>query len=179
MDELHYVAKLTIAITPGITAAIVAFMSGYEFPDHIVGHVFTHVKQKPVDLLKTLLITGCCALTALALKNAAASLAAHPNLFNLAPNSTDPWEYLYYALYVYGNYGVGMVLDLTACTKLLGLTQNIHPTSADNMISWLEQNPLTSETMIALKQNGFFNHRGDKPTFPRNELGAGGAYLNR
>ncbi|KTD54536.1 hypothetical protein Lsai_3358 [Legionella sainthelensi] len=170
MDELHYAAKLAIAITPGITAGIVAFMSGYEFPDHIIGNVFVHVKQKPVDLLKTLLITGCCALTALALKNAATSLASHPNLFNLTPNGTDPWEYLYYALYVYGNYGTGMVLDLTACTKLLGLTENTHPTSADTMITWLEKNSLPPETLSALKKHSFFNHRSDTPNSPKNEL---------
>ncbi|AUH74006.1 hypothetical protein CAB17_15030 [Legionella sainthelensi] len=170
MDELHYAAKLAIAITPGITAGIVAFMSGYEFPDHIIGNVFVHVKQKPVDLLKTLLITGCCALTALALKNAATSIASHPNLFSLTPNGTDPWEHLYYAIYVYGNYGTGMVLDLTACTKLLGLTQNTHPTSADTMITWLEQNSLPPETLSALKKHSFFNQRSDTPNSPKNEL---------
>ncbi|KTD06388.1 hypothetical protein Lgra_3165 [Legionella gratiana] len=169
IDELHYAAKLAIAIIPGITAGMVAFMSGFEFPDHVVGNAFAHIKQKPVDLLKALLLIGCCSITALGLKNAAESLAAHPNLFNLAPNGTDPWEYLYYAFYVYGNYGTGIVLDLTACTKLLGLIQNIYPTSADNMVTWLEQNSLSHEAISALKQHGFFNHReGVSP--PRNEL---------
>ncbi|WP_052117509.1 hypothetical protein [Legionella norrlandica] len=164
LDNLSYIYKLGISITPGITAAIVAFMSGFEFVEKIIGSIYRHLTQKPSDIIKVVLMIGCCLLTAMSLMNAAKSIASGPNLFDLTANPDTLGQLIYLTLYIWGNYGVAFALDMGACSKLLGLTDHSDPIpTMNNLITWMESNPLSHDTLVGLRQHGFFTKASVNP----------------
>lgn len=169
LDNLSYIYKLGIALTPGVTAAIVAFMSGFEFIEKIIGSVYLHLSQKPSDIFKVVLMMGCCLLTAMSLMNAATSIINGPNLFNLNTDPETLGQLIYLSLYIWGNYGVALALDMGACSKLLGLTDHSDPESTmNNMLTWMESNHLSHDALSGLRQHGFFNKI--QPNLVKNDI---------
>ena len=157
IEHWAYIAKLALIFIPGFTAAVVGFMPTFELIDETLVDVFRHIKQKPRDILKVLLIVGVCGLTAMSIQNAAIGMANKANLFALTPDGKTLIEKIYYSLYRFGNYGAGIALELGVCLKMLGLNDEVATTATvDKSIHWLRKNPLSEKSIQSLKEHSFF-----------------------
>lgn len=158
VEDLKYIVKLSIAFIPGLTAAIVAFMSSNNFFRQILKDVYAHVSNKPREVIKVLVIAGCCLITAGALYNAAKSIADKPNLYQIKTDTETLGQLMYLYSFLTGNYSVGLILDLGACLKLAGLTETQNSTpDVKAVVHWLNRKELSYASVSTIRQHGFFS----------------------
>ncbi|KTD51666.1 hypothetical protein Lqui_0510 [Legionella quinlivanii] len=163
VDDLKYIVKLSVSFIPGLTAAIVAFMSSNNFFQQIIKDVYRHISNKPRDVIKVLVIAGCCLITAVALYNAAKSIADKPNLYQIKTEAETFEQLMYLHSFLTGNYSVGLILDLGACLKLAGLTETQNNTpDVKAVVHWLNRKELSSASVSNIREHGFFSQSRTK-----------------